>query len=395
MSGARGKLRYAAASLLGLALCAGCATAPAASTSEKKVLYYRCPMHPATTSDRPGKAIDCGMDLEAVYDHEPVTSDAVRTARVEKGPATRTLRTLGRVVPDEDRVFPVVAGCEGWITRLEPHTATGDRVKKGQPLAIVYGREYATAERSLLYALKAAENPPPALQGDESAPSLTLQEARLYLENLGLGKEQIAEIEKSREVALEVALTAPASGVIVSRSAYPRQRFDRDVELFRIADLTHVWVVVDLPAEDPADVPAGTTARLMVRGRTGALPAVVSGALPRFDAGSRVAKLRLEADNPGLTLRPEMLVDVDLSLVVPDVATVPASAIVEAGAETTVFVERGEGRFEPRPVAIGRRFGDRVEIAGGLTPGESVAVAGAFLLDAERKMRAAGASRAH
>lgn len=371
----------------------GCATAPAAAPLEKRILLYRCPMHPSTTSDRPGKAIDCGMDLEPVYADDRIeTGGAVQTARVEKGAASRTLRTLGRVLPDENRLYPVVAGCEGWITRLEPSTATGERVRKGQPLAIVYGREYATAQRSFLYALKAAENPPPAAPGDEGATALTLREARLYLENLGLGRDQIAEIEKTREVALDVALTAPASGVIVTRSAYPRQRFDRDAELFRIADLTRVWVVIDLPADDPADVPGGTPARLLVRGRARALPAVTSGALPRFDTGSRVAKLRLEADNPGLVLRPEMLVDVEMSIVVPDVTTVPASAVIDAGATKTVFVERGEGRFEPRIVATGRRFGDRVEIADGLSPGESIVVAGAFLVDAERRMRRAEAS---
>ena len=373
-----------------------CATAPAAApptAAEKRILYYRCPMHPSTTSDRPGKAIDCGMDLEPVYADDRVeTGGAVQTARVEQGEATRTLRTLGRVVPDENRLYPVVAGCEGWITRLEPSTATGDRVRKGQPLAIVYGREYATAQRAFLYALKAAENPPPAAPGEEGATALTLREARLYLENLGVGRDQIAEIEKTRDVALEVALTAPASGVIVTRSAYPRQRFDRDSELFRIADLTRVWVVVDLPADDPSDVPGGTPARLLVRGRAEALSAVTSGALPRFDAGSRVAKLRLEADNPGLVLRPEMLVDVEMSIVVPDVTTVPASAVIHAGATKTVFVDRGEGRFEPRTVTTGRRFGDRVEIADGLSPGESIVVAGAFLVDAERRMRRAEAS---
>jgi len=380
-----------AAVVLGIAWLAwGCAGAPAAAPAAagKKILYYRCPMHPSTTSDRPGNAIDCGMDLEPVFADDRVeTNGAVQTARVEKGAAKRTLRAVGRGVPDENRVYPVVAGCEGWITRLEPRTATGDRVRKGQPLAIVYGREYATAERAFLYALKAAENPPPAQPGDEGAPALTLQEARLYLENLGVGKDQIGEIERTRQVALEVALASPASGVILSRSAYPRQRFDRDVELFRIADLTHVWIVVDLPADDPADVPGGTPARLIVRGRADALPAVASGALPRFDAGSRVAKLRLEADNPGLALRPEMLVDVEMAVVGPDVTTVPASAVIDAGAEQTVFVDRGEGRFEPRHVATGRRFGDRIEIQSGLAEGESVVVAGAFLMDAERRLR--------
>ena len=112
------------------------------------------------------------MDLEPVYEDEPVPTHGVQVARVERGKATRTIRSIARVVPDENRLYPVVAGCEGWITRIVPGAATGDRVRRGQTLAIVYGREFATAERSFLYALKAAENPPPSHQGDE--PALTL-----------------------------------------------------------------------------------------------------------------------------------------------------------------------------------------------------------------------------
>ena len=184
-----------------------------------------------------------------------------------------------------------------------------------------------------------------------------------------------------------MALTAPASGFVVARSAYPRQRFDRDVELFRIADLTRVWLVADLPPDDPADVPAGTAGDRARARRAETLAATVSGALPGFDAESRTATLRLEADNPGLALRPDMLVDVELPVVVPDVTTVPASAVIEAEGGATVFIAQGDGRFEPRVVRTGRRFGDRVEISSGLAPGESIVVAGAFFVDAERRMR--------
>jgi RND family efflux transporter MFP subunit len=360
--------------------CAVWVTDAAGPEAGRKILYYRDPMHPSYTSDRPGKAPDCGMDLEPVYEESSGTTGAVVLGRVLRGSVQRTVKALGRVAPDENRVFPVVAGCEGWITKIEPGAATGDRVRKGQALASVYGREFATAERSFLYALKASENPPPALPGDESAPALTLQEARRYLENLGMGAAQIGELERTRSVILDVVLTSPASGVVLSRGAYPRQRFDRDAELFRIADLARVWILADLAADDPADVPAGTVARVTAPGSAKQpLTATVSGALPRFDATSRTAKLRLEADNPGLVLRPDMLVDVELPVTLPDVTTVPASAILDAGGGKTVFVDR-DGRREPRSVRIGRRFGDRVEIVEGLAPGESIVVSGAFLV---------------
>jgi Cu(I)/Ag(I) efflux system membrane fusion protein len=372
--------------LVAIAAVSACGGSPAADA--KKPLYWRDPMHPAYTSDRPGKAPDCGMDLEPVYEEkETAPSKAVTLETVGRGTLERTLRTIGRVAPDENRVYPVVAGCEGWITKLEPGTATGDRVRKGQALAVVNGRELSTAARTFLYALKAAENPPPALPGDEGAPALTLQEARRNLENLGFGEAQIHELERTRQVSLDVVLTAPASGVVLARAAYPRQRFERDVELFRIADLARVWIVADLSANDPTEIPARTAARITAPGRTASLPAVVSGALPRFDASSRTAKLRLEADNPGLSLRPDMIVDVEIALSIPDVLTVPASAVGDAPGTKQVFVDAGGGRYEPRPVRVGRRFGDRVEIVSGLSEGDAIVVSGAFLLDAERHLR--------
>jgi Cu(I)/Ag(I) efflux system membrane fusion protein len=372
--------------LVAIAAVSACGGSPAADA--KKPLYWRDPMHPAYTSDRPGKAPDCGMDLEPVYEEKETTpSKAVTLETVGRGTLERTLRTIGRVAPDENRVYPVVAGCEGWITKLEPGTATGDRVRKGQALAVVNGRELSTAARTFLYALKAAENPPPALPGDEGAPALTLQEARRNLENLGFGEAQIHELERTRQVSLDVVLTAPASGVVLARAAYPRQRFERDVELFRIADLARVWIVADLSANDPTEIPARTAARITAPGRTASLPAVVSGALPRFDASSRTAKLRLEADNRGLSLRPDMIVDVEIALSIPDVLTVPASAVGDAPGTKQVFVDAGGGRYEPRPVRVGRRFGDRVEIVSGLSEGDAVVVSGTFLLDAERHLR--------
>ena len=375
--------------LAAIAALSACGGSPAADA--RKPLYWRDPMHPAYTSDRPGKAPDCGMDLEPVYEERaaagPASSPAVTLGKVERGTVERTLRTIGRVAPDENRVYPVVAGCEGWITKLAPGTATGDRVRKGQALAVVNGRELSTAARTFLYALKAAENPAPVLPGDEGAPALTLREARRNLENLGFGEAQIRELEQTRQVSLDVVLTAPASGVILARAAYPRQRFDRDVELFRIADLARVWVVADLPADDPTDLPERSAAHVTAPGRSASLPAVVSGALARFEPSSRTAKVRLEADNPGLVLRPDMVVDVEIALSIPDVLSVPVSAVRNVAGTSQVFVDAGAGRYEPRPVRVGRRFGDRLEIVSGLVAGDTIVVSGAFPLDAERRRR--------
>ncbi len=380
------------------------------ATSARRVLYYRDPMHPSYTSDRPGKAPDCGMDLEAVYaddssptrtlmpskgmslvqlDHERQQMIGVRLGRVERSRTTHTLRTFGRVVVDENSVFPVAAGGDGWVTQIFPGTATGSTVRKGQSLALIYGRDYTTAQRTFLYALRASENPPPVIAGDvQDQSALTLQEAGLVLQNLGFGQAYIERLAKTRQMTPEITLTAPANGVIVARTAFPKQKFERGAELFRIADFGHVWIVADLFGSDAAYIKSGATVAISMPDRPSAtLRAIVAEALPRFDSGSRTLKVRLEAENPHLILRPDMYVDLEFPISLPEATTVPADAIVESGLRKTVFVTRGEGWFEPRTVETGWRFGGRVQIVHGLEPGESIVVSGNFLLGSESRMR--------
>jgi RND family efflux transporter MFP subunit len=380
----------------------------------RAVLYYRDPMNPSYVSDRPGKAPD-GMDLEPVYAEanatptpKPLTAPAVeagperqdlsgvRVGRVESSPTTHVLRTFGRVTPAEDRIFPVTAGVEGWVAEVSPGTATGTTVKQGQPLVSVYGRDFTAAQRAFLYALRLVENPPPQIAGAvQDQPTVTLAEARLGLQNIGVGDAQIQQLTKDRQVMLHVSLTAPAGGVIVSRNVFPQQKFDRGTELLRIADLSHVWIVADLLGGDASYIRSGSKALLSLPNQPAPpFRATVAQALPQLERESQAMKVRLEADNPRLTLRPDMLVDIEFQVTLPDAITVPAEAIVQSGQRSTVFVKRGEGVFEPRDVDTGWRFGGRVQILRGVNPGESIAVSGTFLLDSEIHMRR-GDSRTH
>jgi Cu(I)/Ag(I) efflux system membrane fusion protein len=372
-------------------------------------LYYRDAMNPSYTSDKPGKAPD-GMDLQPVYADQgsptpsamPMTSPGVvqlsrerqqmigvQLGRVQKSPATQTLRTVGRVVLDENRLFPLTAAGDGWVTRILSDSATGDTVREGQPLISVYGRDYMTAQRTFLYALAASKNPPPVASGDiQNLPAFTLQEARLVLQNMGFGVAQIEQISRTNQLMLDITLTAPATGVIISRNAWPKQEFSLGTELFRVADLTHVWIDADLFGSDAGSVQTGTAARVSVPGRPGIqLRATVSKSLPRFDAGSRTLKLRLEVQNPELILRPDMFVDLEFPINLPAATTVPVDAVVESGLRKIVFVDKGSGVFEPRAVETGWRSGGLVQIIHGLDPGESIVVSGNFLLDSERKIR--------
>jgi RND family efflux transporter MFP subunit len=214
------------------------------------------------------------------------------------------------------------------------------------------------------------------------------------LQNLGLGADQIDELARTHDVLAETMLTAPASGVILARGVYDSQRFERGTQLFRIADLHHIWVLADLTRSDQALVRSGDPATLILAGQPGLrLRATVAAALPPFDANSRTFKVRLEVDNPDLLLRPDVFVDVEFPLTLNDAMTVPAEAVLESGRQKIVFVDLGDGNFEPRAVETGSRLGDRVQILRGLTAGESIAVSGNFLLDSETRMRSESPGR--
>jgi len=389
---------------LGLASCADRGH-DATAAPARAVLYYRDPMHPSYTSPKPGKAPDCGMDLEPVYADEKAPAGALRVGpeqqkliglSVDRATGTRTtgtVRTSGRVAVDENRIYPVRTGCDGWVTRIFPAVETGSSVRRGQPLASVYGRDFTTAQLSYIYALRAAANPPPAGPGEDvNQPVITLEDARRLLGNFGMGEEQIAQLTRTRQAILDINLTAPADGVIVSRSVSPQQRFERDAELFRIADLRRVWIIAELLGDDQTAVRPGDAARVTPPGDGGSpLVARVSAALPEYDPGSRTAKVRLESQNPGLRLRPAMVVDLEFTISLPETTTVPAEAVIETGHGAAVYVASGDGAFEERAIETGWRFGGRVQVVHGLNVGESIVVSGNALLDAESRLRQGGA----
>jgi RND family efflux transporter MFP subunit len=164
-------------------------------------------------------------------------------------------------------------------------------------------------------------------------------------------------------------------------------KINRGEELYRIADLRRVWVVADVFLHEARHVRAGMKATVSVPEQGTALPATVAQILPQFDAAARTLKVRLEVANPDFTLRPDMFVDVGLSVSVPPAVAIPADAIIDSGLRKTVFVQSGEGVFEARSVETGWRFGDEVEIVAGLSPGERIVTSGTFFLDSESRMR--------
>jgi Cu(I)/Ag(I) efflux system membrane fusion protein len=307
---------------------------------------------------------------------------------------TATLRVLGRVAVDEGRLFRVFSVTEGWIRELGAAT-TGSLVSKDELLAAYYSQEILGPQQAFIYALEALDRF--IASGTASTEQIELNEknvrnTRQTLYNLGMGPTQVEDIARLRQVIPHIQVRAPATGFVLARNVSMGQRFDRTAELYTIADLSRVWILADVFEGDAAAFVPGAKARVRLGGRTETLTATVSRVLPRFDPASRTLKVRLEAANPGYVFRPDVYVDVELETRRPEAVVVPSSAVLDSGLESKVFVERGEGVFEPRRVTTGWRHGGLVAIDEGLAPGERVVVTGNFLLDSESRMRLAGAT---
>lgn len=381
-------------------------TQATASAPGATILYYVDPMHPAYRSEKPGTAPDCGMRLEPVYAGDrPAAAPAasgdgairvradmqrlagVRVQAVDKTATTATLRLYGRVAADETRSYRINAGIDGYIGEISSVT-TGSRVDKAEWLATLVAPDAGTAIQSYLVALDAFEHGTPRPSDVPGVVDAGLQQATDRLLAFGMSHAQIAELKRTRVVHSAIRITSPAAGFVIARSLTAGEKIVNGQELFRIADLRRVWVLADLVGRDAAFVRAGAIAEVSVPERGLTFHATISRAVaPQFDAATQSARLRLDADNPDGALRPDMLVDVHLPIALPPAISVPLDALLDAGLAARVFVERADGRFEPREVRIGWRFGDRVEIVRGLAAGDRVVTAGAFLLDSESRMR--------
>jgi len=207
------------------------------------------------------------------------------------------------------------------------------------------------------------------------------------LRNLRMSDVQIQEMAQTRLLPESINVVSPVDGFVLTRGISPGQHFEHSMEFYRIADLSRVWIVADILGNEAQRFRPGTAARLVLKGEGKALTARVTDVLPQVDPSTRTLKLRLEADNPGLILRPDMFVDVELPVAKTPGLAVPADAVIDSGREQRVFVERSPGVFEPRNVQVGWRLGDRVEIVKGLSEGERVVSAGTFLVDSESRLK--------
>ena len=368
----------------------------------QRVLYYVDPMHPAYRADKPGTAPDCGMQLQPVFadnasdgrSSEPelpagaVSIDGatqrqlgIRSALVEKSNASRTVRVIGRVTPEDTRIFRINSGVDGFV-RQTYNDSVGMFVRKDQKLASYYAPEFLAAASGFL----AATERVPGSVAKEGARSIQNYSDRLR--NLGMSDLQIKQTADNRQLPESIDVVAPADGFVLERYISAGQHFMHYADFYRIADLSRVWVAAEVDEQDAPYLRPGSVAQVRLRNEGRRLQARVADSLPQGEAGGGTVKLRLEVDNPKFTLRPEMLVDVELPVRVLPGVTVPADALIDSGAHARVYVEHDGHIFEPRAVATGWRFGERIQILRGVEPGERVVVSATFLVDSESRLRA-------
>ncbi len=374
---------------------------------EKEVLFYRNPMNPAITS--PVFTQDeMGMDYIAVYadvgtDDEPagtVTIDpvtvqniGVRTARAEVRDLARVLNGLGRVDFNEERLARLHPKTSGWIEKLFVDE-TGKRVNKDTILLGIYSPELVAAQQEYLVALdnwEAVRNSASAQMKRSSKTILDSSLERLQL--FDVAAHQIKELKQSRKLKKQLHIHSAFEGRVMHIGVREGQYVTPKDELYLIADLSRIWVNVDIFEDELSWLKLGDRAEMRVRAEPGrSYKGKVTFIHPVMNPKSRTVQVRLEFDNADLSLKPGMFANVTLYVdSQPNAVVVPSEAIVRSGSREQVFVVREPGKFEPREVILGVSAAGVVQILSGVKAGEEVVTSSQFLIDSESKLREATA----
>jgi Cu(I)/Ag(I) efflux system membrane fusion protein len=356
-----------------------------ADGGSRKILYYRNPMGLPDTSPAPKKDW-MGMDYIPVYEGEDqeagnvvkvsldkIQRSGVRTEPIEVRPIEEPVRAIGRVMHDESRLAVVAMRSEGYIEELFV-SKTGEHVHAGQPLFRVYSPEIQKTQIEVLYV--AGSGPEGAIQ---------------RLRNLGVPESHIRKVLETHTNLRTVDWLAPISGDVIEKHVINGQRVQAGAELYRIADHSHVWIIADVAESDLPAIKIGMHSTVTVRAYMAQpMEGKVTFIYPELKSETRTAQVRIELPNPDDRLKVEMYADVVFQAgdATPVVA-VPTSAVIDSGSRTVVLVAKGEGRFEPRAVKLGRRGDGHVEVLEGLSTGEEVVTSATFLIDAESNLKAA------
>lgn len=358
--------------------------------TDKKIAFYRHPMNPAITADQPLKD-DMGMDYIPVYEGGDTAAAAsgtvtvssammqnmgVRTAQVQRSALVRSVEGVGYVSIDEDTLRREHVRVEGWVERLHVNFV-GQQVRKGEMLFELYAPKLVSASQEYVQALS-VDNP------------MLQRAARERLLTLGLSAGQVAGLERSRQVPRLSAVYAQHTGVVQNLNIRPGVYVEPGMEALALADLSGVWLLVDIFGQQASGIKPGVTAEIRFDDFPGRRwQGEVDYVYPDVTGATRTLKVRLRLANPDLQLRPNMYASVRLKVGVTRAALqMPGAALIRTGAGERVIVALGDGKFAQRTVVAGVETGDQVEIIDGLTEGETVVTSGQFLIDSEASLTA-------
>jgi Cu(I)/Ag(I) efflux system membrane fusion protein len=372
--------------------------------------HYTCTMHPSVRSDTPGKCPICGMDLVPVKKGSTGPADAspsakntpsanrefvvpverqqqigVTYARVARKPLQKEIRAVGTVEVDLQKHWAFVARVDGYVQQLFVPSA-GEIVEKDQPLLSIYSPDLLTTEREFVMLLRMRDQ---ARTSDARAtPERLIAAARTRLQQWNITPEQIAQLEKDRNPTDTITLRSPFRGVVQDLPAQQGVNVKMGDHLVDVTDLSTVWVWAEFYESETSSLQRGqnvvVTSKSSGNMKFEGTIAVVN---PFVDAAKRTSKVRIDISNPDFKLRPGMYADVNLANAAGNHLSIPASAVMPTGKRNVAFVDKGNGKIEPREVKLAGQFGNDYAVESGLAEGERVVASANFLIDAEAKVQ--------
>ncbi len=386
------------------------------SKLEHKVQLWTCSMHPFIIKDKPGSCPICGMELIKKLDGAtaagPQTAEQkqqaemlghvslsptqrvmanVATVAAKQSTLSKEINAVGIVQYDQSRQAKVTAWIAGRIDQLHV-SSVGSLVSKDKPVAEVYSPDLLASQQEYLLAVKSREqlknsSIPGIAQNGEGLVASARQRLMLY----GVKESQILELEKAGKPNIRLPIYTPISGIVIEKMVQQGQYVNTGEVLFNVADLSSVWVEVEVYENEFPNIHVGQQVEI----RSQSFPnkpftGKIAFIYPFLDPKTRTVKARVEMPNPGMKLKPDMFVNAIIKVPLGAAIVVPVTAVIDTGKRQVVWVESSPGMFEPRDVQVGQSSGEKIQILSGIKSGDKVAVSGGYLIDSESQLKGGG-----